>query len=401
MSLNFLPELPLSGNLFFLSSVLLLAGSVGGALVHRFLSLPSITGFIAAGVLLGPAGLNAGELWVLDDVRALINLSISLILFELGRRLDLGWLRHDRGLLLMGTWESAISFLLMFGTLIHVGVEPLYGALASAVGISTSPAVVLLVVRELKSEGQVTRRALSLVAIDNIFALVLLTTFLPFLHFEFKAPWITALLHPLYVLSGSIALAFATHAGLILFARIGGKDKVVQLVLQLGAVLFVLGLSYMLHLSFLIAVLVLGVLSKNLDRRHDLVDVEWGYLGQTLFIVLFFLTGASLQWQDFQLAGWAVLAFLAARFVGKSLGVVAFAKKSGLSITQAIALALMLVPMGGLAVGMSYGLTDIYPAIGRHVIAITAAAVAVLYVVGPVAVQIALKWTGETHPERR
>lgn len=400
MPQGLLPELPLTGNMFLLFGALLLAGVVGGALVRRFTPLPAVTGYIAGGILVGPSGLNALELWIVQDVRALLDVAISLILFELGRRLDFNWLRHDRGLLLTGAWETALSFVLMFGALLLVGIEPLYAALAAAVGISTSPAVVLLVVRELRSEGQVTKRALSLVAINNIVALALLTTFLPFVHFEFKAPWAIALLHPLYVLAGSVALAFLTHAGLIMVARVVGKERGVQLALQLGAVLFVLGVSRTLQLSYLIAILVLGVLTKNLDRRHDLVDVEWGYFGQAFFILLFVITGASVQWQQFGQVGSAVLAFLAARFLGKSLGVFVFARMSGLSLKQALALSLMLVPMAGLAVGLGYSLTDIYPDLGRRLTAIIGVAAATLYLIGPIAVQFALKWTRETHPER-
>jgi len=71
-----------------------------------------------------------------------------------------------------------------------------------------------------------------------------------------------------------------------------------------------------------------------------------------------------------------------------------------LSLKQALALSLMLLPMAGIAIGLGYSLSDIYPQLGRKLTVIIAAAVAALYVVGPIAVQFALRWTKETHPER-
>jgi len=54
MNLGFLPELPPAFGQPALFGALLLAGLLGGELTRRFLGLPRITGYVLAGVLLGP-----------------------------------------------------------------------------------------------------------------------------------------------------------------------------------------------------------------------------------------------------------------------------------------------------------------------------------------------------------
>src|SRR5262245_5462672 len=151
----FLPQWPVLANQMVWVGVLLIAGVAGGELVQRILRLPRITGYAAAGLALGPGGsaligqplLN--ELWVFADV------AIGLVLFELGQRLDLGWLRRSPALALMGIAEAVAAALLVFFALSYYGRQPpLIAAVAAAIAMSTSPAVLMRVASDLRAEGQ-------------------------------------------------------------------------------------------------------------------------------------------------------------------------------------------------------------------------------------------------------
>ena len=101
----FLPAWPLwFGNLAVFGA-LLLAGLLGGELVHRLAALPRITGYVLVGVLCGPQALG----WVLEPLsagaRSVVDLALGLIVFELGHRLDLNWLARNRWLALAAIGE--------------------------------------------------------------------------------------------------------------------------------------------------------------------------------------------------------------------------------------------------------------------------------------------------------
>ena len=157
---DFLPAWPPAPNSFVLFGLLLLAGLAGGRIAATTRVLPAITGYIATGFILGPGGLNWLDAKSLAQAQIFADISLGLIVFDLGRRLDLGWARHDRWLLPTGLAESLLSFAAMLGLLRAVGIDALEAAVAATIGIATAPAVVLLVVNELKAEGPVTRRTL-------------------------------------------------------------------------------------------------------------------------------------------------------------------------------------------------------------------------------------------------
>ena len=142
--LEFLPQFPLAANALALFGVLLLAGALGGELIRRVLNLPRITGYVLIGLALGSSGLNLLDAGMLRYLRVFIDVGLGLVLFDLGRRLDFEWLSRDRWLAVMALAESLLSFACMFGALAWLDIAPLYAAVAAAIGVSSSPAIVLL-----------------------------------------------------------------------------------------------------------------------------------------------------------------------------------------------------------------------------------------------------------------
>jgi len=146
-----------------------------------------------------------------------------------------------------------------------------------------------------------------------------------------------------------------------------------------------------------VTLLTLGLLARNLDRRHVLLPLRFGYGGQLFFVILFVLTGASLDFSALPAAA-AVAAFIAARFLGKALALLAFGWLSGLRPSGAGLLSVALLPMSGMAVVMVLDTAALYPEFGGELAAVVLSAVAVLEILGPIATQFALKRAGEADP---
>jgi len=393
--LSFLPEFPVATHPLLLFGVLLIVGVAGGELVQRAVRLPRITGYVLTGMLFGPGGLNVLNERLLSESWIFVDIGLGLVLFELGRRLHLRWLVRERYVLATGMAESALSFALVYVALMYFDVPALHAAVAAAIGVSSSPAVVMLVARELRAEGQLTERALHLVAVNSVVAFTLTTMFLSWMHREYRADWITVVLHPLYMLFGSLILGGAACAIGLALARWLGKSAERQVVMLLGLVVFTIGAAHMLRLSVLFALLAVGLMLRNLDTRHDIMSVDLGRTEQLFFVVLFVVTGARLALPQLATGGIVALVFLAARFVGKSLGVLALAPFSGARAGSAGWLCLALTPMSGLALALVQETTYIYPDFGADIAAILLSAVLILELLGPLAVQVALRQSGE------
>jgi Kef-type K+ transport system membrane component KefB len=398
---GFLPAWPPAANSFLMFGLLLLAGLVGGRLAATTRVLPAITGYIAMGFLLGPGVLGWLSDAALGQSRVLAEFSLGLIVFDLGRRLDLSWARHDRWLLPMGIAESALSFLAMYALLRVAGIAMLEAAVAAMVGTATAPAVVLLVTNELKAEGPVTRRMLWHVALNNIIATIGITLLLPFVEARASGATWNPAARALWLMAGSFLLGFVAFQVMVLIARWLGKSPVPQFVLAVGVIVATVGAAQIGRLSVLLALLVLGACTRNLDRHHRLIDVEFGRAAQLLFVALFVLTGATLRPEQFGAIAWVGLAFVVVRLLGKAIALYAFAWPAHISLRQASTLALALTPMAGLAIGMTQPIYEVAPEIGAELAAIVVSGIAILHLLGPIATRYALIRAGEGEPGAR
>lgn len=394
----FLPQAP------FISQVttfglLLGLGLLAGEGVRRYTALPRITGYVATGALLGPeaSGLISGD--ALFELRLLVDLAIGIVVFELGFRLNLEWLRRNRWLFAAALAESLLCFAGIFGVLSAFGFRPLLAAMAAAIGTATSPAVIMLVASDLRAEGQVTERMLLFTAVNTVFAYVALVLLLPFLHFEHGRDFATALAHPVYVFAGSLLLGYLACLALLWAARWLGKREDRQFIMLVAVVVLTTGIAHSLKLSVPVSVLALGMLARNRDRARSLLPMRFGPGGQLFYVILFMLTGASLEFHALGVAAAAaVAAFLFMRFAGKALAVLAFAPLSGIGFRAGGWLAVTLLPLSGQAVTMVRDTVTLYPSFGRELAAIVLSAVVVLELVGPIATQFALRRAGEARP---
>ena len=397
MDTSFLPTFPPQLSYALLFGVLLLAGMLGGE-GARALRLPRIVGYVFVGFALAPlaAAMNLGTL--IEEARIFVDIALGLVLFDLGRRMDLEWIKRDWTLAASGLAESGLCFGLVFAAMSALDFTPLDAALAAAIAMGTSPAVVLITVQDLKAQGQVTERALNLVALNSLVASILVTILLASVHFEVGLDMDRAVLHPLYLFVGSLALGGVVASLARLLARQVERSPELHFTLIVGLVVGAVGVAQTLKLSVILALLAFGLFARNDERRHDLLNVDLGRGSRLFYIVLFVITGASLPVTAFEAAGWVSLAYVGARAAGKFLGVLAFAP-FGLSARQGVALGAVLMPMSSLALLMQNEIARLYPAFSQNFGAVVLAGVIVMEFLGPVAVQWGLKFAREAKPQ--
>jgi Kef-type K+ transport system membrane component KefB len=301
----------------------------------------------------------------------------------------------------MGVAEALGAAALVFVTLNwHFGHAPLVAAVAAAIAMSTSPAVLIRVAADLRAEGQVTERALILTAINGVVAFLALTVLIPWLHLEYRGGWLTILTQPLYLLAGSLVLAAVAAQATLKLVRFVGKHAERQFIVVIALVVLTVGAAVALKLSVLLALLAMGTMVRNADRERHFMVVDSGNAGQLFYLLLFVITGARLDLGLVATAGAAGLAFVLVRFAGKALGVLAVAPFVGLKLRHAGLVALALTPMSGLAVVMVYETASLYPEVRASVAPVVFAAVVILELLGPVATQFAIKQAGEAGADR-
>ena len=397
MNFGFLPTLPLELSFPLMFGVLLVAGMVGGEMA-RAVRLPRIIGYVAVGFVMAPLARLIGLDLLLDEARIFVDLALGLVLFDLGRRMDLQWMKRDWTLAAAGLAESLLTFAAVFATLLVFDFAPVQAGIAAAIAMATSPAVVMLIVQDTKAEGQVTERALNLVALNSLLASIITTILLATAHLEARMDVESALLHPAYLFLGSLGLGGAVASFARVVARSVDKTKDLHFTLIAGIVVATVGLASLLKLSVILSLLAFGLFTRNDARKYDLLNVNLAPASRLLYIVLFVITGASLPLDALATGGVVGLAVAAARFLGKVVGVLAVAPIGGLRPKQALGLACALMPMSTLALMLHHDVVRHFPAFGANLTAAFLSAVIVMEIVGPIMAQWGLTFAGETAP---
>lgn len=394
---DFLPAFPFHFSGIVLFGVLLLAGFCAGEALLRFLRLPKVTGYVLLGVLVGPGVLNWFDQYFITQSRVFVDIALGMLLFEAGRFLDLTWYRRNPWVVTAGIAAGALAFLLVLGMLVLLGVDPLVSALVAAIAMSTSPAVVLMVVRDLRAEGQLVERAMTVVALNSIMAFLAVTVLWPGLHLSHSVSWSSAIAHPLYLLAGSMLIGLAGGYLLLGLTRLVGPRQGRQFVVIVAVILLAVGIAQVLKLSVLISLLMLGAVTRNLDQLN-LREVDLLGTGRLFIIVLFVVVGASLKLDAIATGGLVAAALILARFCGKAIALTALASTSGIPWQKALWLSVALLPMSGSAIVLAHDVAALYPELGAKLTEIVYATVAILEIIGPVAVQVALRMSNEAMP---
>ncbi len=376
-------------------AVLLLSGAAAGEAVQRVLRLPRLLGWIAVGIALGPHASGALSASELANMNGVLDVAIGTVLFELGQRVDLSWLRRNPWLLGTSILESGLSFGAMYFVLVALGAPALIAMVAAAIGIATAPAVVLTVTRDLRAQGQVSERVLLLTALNSTYAFITISMLFAWLAQEYTGGWQAVAGHPLYLIFGSVALAAALAAVTLPLLRALGRRAEAQFICIVALVIVAVWLANALKLSNTLTLLGYGTLLRVFDRRRRLLPLDFGRVGRIFLILLFGITAASLDLSLLPAGALAAVAYIAARFFGKALGMSVLAGPSGLSQRRAALVSLSLTPMSGMAVIMVHQTAAHHPAFGPALATIVISATVMLELVGPLFAHFAILRSGE------
>jgi Kef-type K+ transport system membrane component KefB len=295
--------------------------------------------------------------------------------------------------------ESGLTFAVVFAVLRWLEVAPLASALIATVSMSTSPAVVLAVTRETRSQGQVTERVLLLTALNTIYAVVFSTLLLAWARVETRGLLDDYLLHPLYLIVGSLALAALGARVLLLVAGFVGRDRAAQLTLMLAVVWIVFASALALRLSPLLASLACGAFARAFDRERRFSGGDFGLVSALALMLFFALSAATVDLGVLLNAGLPALALVLARTACKVTAVGLMAPLTGIVWRKGLLIGLGLLPMSAIALMLTQQVTQIDPQLGAQAGAVLLASVIIFQIVGALTLVYALRSSGEARTE--
>jgi Kef-type K+ transport system membrane component KefB len=375
--------------------VLLLAWFLGERL-HESAGVPRVSSYVLVG-LVGSLVDLPGLTDAVPGLPFLANVALSLILFELGYRINLRWFRRNPWLLALGLLESLLTFVAVYLASGWFGLPVDTRLIIAALSVSASPAGIVRVANELRGAGQVTERVLHLCAINCLLSVLALNLVVGYWHLATSGDLVRAAFGSVHVLATSVAvgaLLGVAGAWLLRAQRIQERDATLVFAL---AVVLLTTMAHGLRLSPLLAALAFGVVAR--ERRVHLTSAQRGFgtAGDLLTLFLFVYIASLLDWSALWGGLLLGLVLIAVRTASKVLCNVAAARLSGSTERKGLLTGLALTPMSAFAI-LLLEQTKLYgfdPA--RQVLAVLGAMMLLQELLGPLVTQRALMAARETH----
>ncbi len=393
--MDFLPTTALTFSPLLAFALLLLVGALGGYLAHLTRWVPSITGFMVVGFLIGPSGLGLLDKQTLLDARILVDIALALILYRLGTSLDLRFIRQHPALVLTSLAEASVTFIACFVVLHWLDFSVVLSALISAMLISSSPAVLLHVAHETGAKGPVTETAKTLVALNNCWSFLVFAAVIPALLFDQHAGLGQVILQPLYLLFGSALLGILVGSLLHLLCLRTQKAQQYKMALVIGSLMLTLALAQQLQLSALFAPLLVGITVRSLERGPLVSELNFGAAFELFFIVLFVFAGAKLQLSALWQFGVVIVSLVLVRSVAKILMLWLAGSMQRQRARTSVSTGMLLVPMAGLAIGLAQTSSGLSAEHATAISAIVLGAVTLFETIGPPLAAFAFRFAGE------
>ncbi|WP_066267961.1 cation:proton antiporter [Hydrogenophaga palleronii] len=363
---------------------------------HQAWHMPRVTSYVAVGLLGGLINLP-GLTTDVPGLPFLANVALSLVLFELGYRINLRWFRHNPWVLVLGVVESIITFGVIYWVSGWFNLTTDMRLIIAALSISASPAGIVRVANELRSAGQVTERVLHLCAINCMVSVLALKLVVGYWYLNTSGDLVMAAFGSIHQVGTSVAVgALLGVAVPWLLRQHNTHERGVTVVFAL-AVLLLTTAAYGLKLSPLLAALTFGIVAR--ERRVHLTNAQrdFGTVGDLLSIFLFVYIASLLNWADVGTGMLIGLLLILARTASKVGCNLVAARLSGITERKGLLTGLALTPMSAFAIllieqSRLYGFA---PAL--EVLSVMAGMMLLQELLGPVVTQRALLAAHETH----
>ena len=408
--------------------ICLAAALIGGLMLSRvtkLLNLPAVTAYLVSGLLLGPfcigalhiPGLGFNSLEQVEHLSVVTQTALGFIAFTIGNEFRMSQLRATGPkAITIGILQAVITTLVVdvvlialhfcFPGIISVPCAITLGAIASA----TAPAATLMVVRQYKADGPLTRLLMLVVAIDDAVGLVLFSV-----SFGIATALANGQINVLGVVVEPVveiilSLGLGSAMGWLLnWVEQFFHSRSKRMTISVAFVLLAVGLSSVtftlggIHCGFslLLVCMMTGTIFCNIcTTSEELMDRVDNWV-MPLNVLFFVISGAEL---DLEVLSHPVtiavgVIYILARSAGKYYGSAISCQLTRQNKPITDNLGITLLPQAGVALGMA--LTAATLPEGELTRNVVLFAVLIYELVGPALTKRSLLAVGEIKPEGR
>jgi len=362
----------------------------------EFIKIPSVAGYIIAGLILGQSFINILDKNFIEQANAVSEVALAIIAFSIGGELVFSELKKiGLRVVFIAMAEGGMAFILVFTGMLLMNQSIAASLLLGAVASATAPAATVLILNELRCDGPLTKTLIAVVAIDDIICLIIyaiassiakvLVTHGESIHIS------KMILGPLYEIGGSVLLGAVVGVILIILLRYFSRNNEVLSVV-VAAIFITIGIANHFELSTLLSNMTLGIIIANYSSKSLKAFMVIESFTAPLYISFFVIAGARLDISLIGQVGMIGLVYMVLRMIGKISGASAMATITKADVNVRKYLGFGLLSQIGVAVGLAIVISHEFSdsGIGDLVITVLLATTILTEIIGPLMTKYAV-----------
>lgn len=392
---GFLSQLNRETEVLLTLSIILFLGFILTRMTNT-LNMPKVSGYILAGILIGPCCLNFIPAPMIEGMGFVSDLALAFIAFGVGKFFKKEVLMRTGKRIIVITLSEALAA----GVLVTVVLKLVFrlnwefALILGAIATATAPASTMMTINQYKAKGEFVDTLLQIVALDDVVCLLAFSIVSAIINgneaggFSAHDILIPVAYNLLVIVLGIFCGYFLSR--LLIPAR--SKDN--RLILAIAMLLGLSGICAAIDISPLLSCMVFGAVYINLTRDKKLFR-QINSFTPPVMSIFFIVSGMNLDIGALQTVGAIGVGYFLVRIVGKYMGtyVSCLFMKTGREIRNYMGLAL--IPQAGVAIGLAFlGQRMLPPETGSMMLTIILSSSVLYEMVGPVSAKAALLLSG-------
>lgn len=369
--------------------------------ITKLLKLPNVTGYIFAGIIIGPYVLNLVSIQTIENMDFVTDIALAFIAFGVGKYLKISTLKKTGAKVIVITVFEALTAAVVIALamifIFHLPVP--FAILLGAIGSATAPASTIMTIRQYHAKGEFVDMILQVVALDDAVALIAFSACTAVLKASDSGFGFSMVAMPIII--NVLAVVLGGVAGFALDKVINDKrSQDHKLVVTAATILAVTGFCSAFDVSPLLSCMAMGSVYINVSGNKDLFK-QVNSFTPPILTMFFVLSGMKLNVPSLMTAGIIGVGYFIIRIAGKYAGAYIGATVSKASPSIRKYLGLALIPQAGVSIGLAALGQRMLPADMGSLLSTIILSSAVLYeMIGPASSKAAL-WLSDSFPQEQ
>lgn len=376
-------------------SIILFAGFVVTRITKR-LRLPNVSGFIIAGVLIGPCFLKMVPANILPHMGFMSDIALAFIAFGVGKFFKKEVIREAGFKIILITILEAMAA----GVLVTISMRFLFhlswnfALILGAIATATAPASTMMTIQQYHARGNYVNVLLQVVALDDVVCLLAFSAVVAVVNAR-TSGHVSFVDVALPVVFNILSLGLGFLAGIVLTKLLTpARSKDNRLILTVAFLLGISGICAAVDLSPLLSCMVFGATYMNVADDKKLFK-QINRFTPPVMSMFFIISGMNLDVTAIQTAGVIGISYFLIRIVGKYAGAYAGCALTGMPQNIKRYIGLALIPQAGVAIGLAFlGERLLPPDIGSLLLTIILSSSVLYELVGPACAKMSFFLSG-------